>query len=81
MQLNKSLGEMGEMTFINDLNGLRLLDGKEVISLFCVEKLRSIFRLFGVGTCLSLNPATYSDEVHIQDKSSLILNENRSSWS
>lgn len=66
---------MREIAFMNVLNGLKLLDGKKVISLFCVEKLRNISRLFGVGTYLSLNPATYSDEAHIQDKSSLILNE------
>lgn len=81
MQQNRNLGGMGETTFINVLNGLKLLDGKKVISLFCVEKLRNISRLFGVSTCLSLNPATCSDEAHIQDKSSVILNENSQSRS
>ena len=43
---------------------------------FCAEKLRSISRLFGVSICPSLNPATDSDETHIQDKSPLIKNQN-----
>lgn len=50
-------------------------------TVFCAEKLRSISRLFGVSTCPCLNPATGSDETHIQDKSALIMNQNSQSGS